>query len=158
MIFKNFADQDWIGFNSCGSRLDSDWKISQSAHLCSRARCCCLFDTWCGQWRLLENVFGFPIKLARVRNSVSVRRTESCWMKGGLELAGKREHNELRFPVIAQCSVDCVSVSTECTHFKSLFNISLPLRGCLSFSSHCKWQKCSKFYSEALSNGLFRLF
>jgi len=27
--FINFADQDWIG-----SGLDSDWKISQSAHLC----------------------------------------------------------------------------------------------------------------------------
>jgi len=24
MIFKNFADQDWIGFNFCGSGLDSD--------------------------------------------------------------------------------------------------------------------------------------
>ena len=33
MIFKNFADQDWIGFNFCGSGLDSDWKFSQSAHL-----------------------------------------------------------------------------------------------------------------------------
>jgi len=33
MIFKNFAKQDWIGFNFCGSGLDSDWKISQSAHL-----------------------------------------------------------------------------------------------------------------------------
>ena len=34
MIFKNFADQDWIGFNFIKSGLDSDWKISQSAHLC----------------------------------------------------------------------------------------------------------------------------
>jgi len=34
MIFKNFADQDWIGFNFCRSGLDSDWKISQSAHVC----------------------------------------------------------------------------------------------------------------------------
>ena len=34
MIFKNFADQDRIGFNFCGSGLDSDWTISQSAHLC----------------------------------------------------------------------------------------------------------------------------
>jgi len=34
MIFRNFADQDWIGFNFIGSGLDSDWKISQSAHLC----------------------------------------------------------------------------------------------------------------------------
>ena len=33
VIFKNFADQDWIGFNFIGSGLDSDWKISQSAHL-----------------------------------------------------------------------------------------------------------------------------
>jgi len=30
--FQNFADQDWIGFNFCGSGLD--WKISHSAHLC----------------------------------------------------------------------------------------------------------------------------
>jgi len=80
----------------------------------------------------------FPLNSHGFAILFQVRRTESCWMKGGLELAGKREHNELRFPVIAQCSVDCVSVSTECTHFKSLFNISLPLRGCLSFSSHCK--------------------
>ena len=35
MIFKNFADQHWIGFNIIGSGLDSDWKISQSAHLCN---------------------------------------------------------------------------------------------------------------------------
>jgi len=34
MIFKNFVDQDWIGFNFIGSGLDSDRKISQSAHLC----------------------------------------------------------------------------------------------------------------------------
>jgi len=27
------ADQDWIGLNFCWSGLDSDWKISQSAHL-----------------------------------------------------------------------------------------------------------------------------
>jgi len=33
MIFKNFAGQDWIGFNFIGSGLDSDCKISQSAHL-----------------------------------------------------------------------------------------------------------------------------
>jgi len=32
MIFKNFADQGWIGFNFIGSGLDSNWKISQSAH------------------------------------------------------------------------------------------------------------------------------
>jgi len=32
MIFKNFADQDWIGLNFIGSGLDSDWKVSQSAH------------------------------------------------------------------------------------------------------------------------------
>jgi len=37
MIFKNFADQDWIGFNFIGSGLDLDRKISQSAHLCSVA-------------------------------------------------------------------------------------------------------------------------
>jgi len=24
MIFKNLEDQDWIGFNFCGSGLDSD--------------------------------------------------------------------------------------------------------------------------------------
>jgi len=24
MILKNLADQDWIGFNCCGSGLDSD--------------------------------------------------------------------------------------------------------------------------------------
>jgi len=34
MIFKNFADQDWIRFNFWGSGLDSNWKISQSANLC----------------------------------------------------------------------------------------------------------------------------
>jgi len=46
MIFKNFADQDWIGFNFCGSGLDTDWKISLFAHLwtasswyCSEVRC-----------------------------------------------------------------------------------------------------------------------
>jgi len=33
MIFKNFADQNWIGFSFIASGLDSDWKISQSAHL-----------------------------------------------------------------------------------------------------------------------------
>jgi len=33
MIFKNLAVQDWIGFRFCRSGLDSDWKISQSAHL-----------------------------------------------------------------------------------------------------------------------------
>ena len=30
-IFKKFADQDWIGFIFCGSGLDLDWKILQSA-------------------------------------------------------------------------------------------------------------------------------
>jgi len=44
MIFTNLADQDGIGFNFVGSGLDriqffgsgldSDWKISESAHLC----------------------------------------------------------------------------------------------------------------------------
>ena len=34
-FLKNLADQDWIGFNFSGSGLDSDWEISQSAHLCS---------------------------------------------------------------------------------------------------------------------------
>jgi len=33
MVFKTFADQDWIGFNFTRSGLDSDWKILQSAHL-----------------------------------------------------------------------------------------------------------------------------
>jgi len=33
IVFKNFADQDWIGFNFSGSGLDSEWKISRSAHL-----------------------------------------------------------------------------------------------------------------------------
>ena len=33
MIFKNFANQDWIAFNFIRSGLDSDWEISQSAHL-----------------------------------------------------------------------------------------------------------------------------
>ena len=33
MISKKFADQSWIGFNFIGSWLDSDQKISQSAHL-----------------------------------------------------------------------------------------------------------------------------
>jgi len=36
MIFKNFADQDWIGLNFFRSGLDSDWKILQSTHLCYR--------------------------------------------------------------------------------------------------------------------------
>jgi len=36
MIIKNFADQDWIEFNFVGAGLDSDWKISQSAHLWHR--------------------------------------------------------------------------------------------------------------------------
>jgi len=31
--FQNFADHDSIGLNFIGSGLDSDWKISQSAHL-----------------------------------------------------------------------------------------------------------------------------
>jgi len=44
MSFKNFAEQGWIGFNFCGSRLDSDWKISQSTHLWwVTQRCCCIF-------------------------------------------------------------------------------------------------------------------
>jgi len=34
MIFKNFADQNWIAFNFIGSGLDSDWKFSLCAHLC----------------------------------------------------------------------------------------------------------------------------
>jgi len=34
MIFKNFANQDGIGFNFIGSGLGSDRKISQSAHFC----------------------------------------------------------------------------------------------------------------------------
>ena len=38
MIFKNFAGQDWIRFNFVGPGLDSDWKHSQSAHLCCRAQ------------------------------------------------------------------------------------------------------------------------
>jgi len=32
--FKKIEDQDWNGFSFIGSELDSDWKISQSAHLC----------------------------------------------------------------------------------------------------------------------------
>ena len=32
--FQNFCGQDWVGFNFIGSGLDSDRKISQSAHLC----------------------------------------------------------------------------------------------------------------------------
>jgi len=32
--FQKFANQNWIGLNFIGSGLDSDWKISQSAHLC----------------------------------------------------------------------------------------------------------------------------
>jgi len=35
MIFKKFVDQHWIGFNFIGSGLDSDWKNSQSVHLCT---------------------------------------------------------------------------------------------------------------------------
>jgi len=31
--FENFADHDWIAFNFIRSELDSDLKISQSAHL-----------------------------------------------------------------------------------------------------------------------------
>jgi len=34
MIFEKLVDQDWIGFNFIRSGLDSDWNISQSAHLC----------------------------------------------------------------------------------------------------------------------------
>jgi len=33
MIFKNFVDQHWIGFNFIGSGLESDWKVSQSTPL-----------------------------------------------------------------------------------------------------------------------------
>jgi len=36
MIFKNYADR--TGFNFIGSGLDSDWKISQSAHLWSTGK------------------------------------------------------------------------------------------------------------------------
>jgi len=36
--FQNFCSQDWIGFNFIGSGLDSDWKISQSAHLRNAVR------------------------------------------------------------------------------------------------------------------------
>jgi len=32
--FQKIADPDWIGFNFFGSGMDSDWKISQSTHLC----------------------------------------------------------------------------------------------------------------------------
>jgi len=49
MIFKNFADQDWIGHSFIGSGLDSDWKISQSAHLCylhGRASKCGRREFW----------------------------------------------------------------------------------------------------------------
>jgi len=42
MIFNNFANQDLIGFNFCGSGLVSDWKISQSAHFWwTGSRFCC---------------------------------------------------------------------------------------------------------------------
>jgi len=34
IIFKMLVDQDWIRFNFTGSRLDLEWKISHSAHLC----------------------------------------------------------------------------------------------------------------------------
>jgi len=44
IIFKNFADQHWIRFNLCGSGLDSDWKISQAAHLCWKRGCA---QQWC---------------------------------------------------------------------------------------------------------------
>jgi len=37
-IFKNLADQHWIGFNFIRTGLDSDWKISQSTHLWSPTR------------------------------------------------------------------------------------------------------------------------
>jgi len=50
MILKNFADQDWIGFNFIGSGVDSDWKISQSAHLCLWA----MKHFWLNAW----GVFG----------------------------------------------------------------------------------------------------
>ena len=46
MIFKNFADHDWIRFNFIGSGLDSDWKISQSAHLCQIAEMSGLWNFW----------------------------------------------------------------------------------------------------------------
>jgi len=38
MNFNSYSDQNWIGFNFIGSGLDSDWKISQSAHLWSEMR------------------------------------------------------------------------------------------------------------------------
>jgi len=35
MIFQNFMNQeDWTRFNFCRSGLVSEWRISQSAHLC----------------------------------------------------------------------------------------------------------------------------
>jgi len=36
--FQNFCSKDWIGFNFIGSGLDSDGKISQSAHLRNAVR------------------------------------------------------------------------------------------------------------------------
>jgi len=58
MIFKNFEDQGWIGFNFCGSGLDSDWKISQSAHLWQELEvlpdgCHLNIATWCHE-KLLD--------------------------------------------------------------------------------------------------------
>jgi len=53
MIFKNFADQDWIGFNFIGWGLDSDWKISQSAHLCLLEKTSHQ-KRWTSQWWALD--------------------------------------------------------------------------------------------------------
>jgi len=39
IIFKKFADHDWIGYNFFRSGLDSDWKFSQPAHLWAAVRC-----------------------------------------------------------------------------------------------------------------------
>ena len=39
--FQKFCHQDCIRFNFIGSELESDGKISQSAHLCSLDQSCC---------------------------------------------------------------------------------------------------------------------
>jgi len=57
--FQKFLDQDWIGFNFIGSGLDSDWKISQSAHLCKQ-------DLYKGG-DAIQNVVGLERVQAHVR-------------------------------------------------------------------------------------------
>jgi len=59
--FQNFCGSSWIGFNFYGSGLDSDWKISQSAHLwCTTGSlpcniCCLPLAALCVTWENMRN-------------------------------------------------------------------------------------------------------